>query len=298
MPMIARARRLARASLVCFAVAATLACSSVATLGCGAAGSSVSNPPSGAVRAVVATAVAQTSTTYSVHDRVMAEQGRDAEAAAKVDLNTPATMTAAATAASVVANNLQPPTTAPSPASADPQATTAVVLTDGQTPLVGVWSGTAEQLAKFLTGVAPSPRFTVSALALAGYYVRYCAEAGLRADLLWAQMIHETGYGMYGGDCSPEQNNYAGIGATGGGVAGASFPTAEAGVIAQVAHMVAYVYSSSPVAWANSTTDPRFDLVSPRGAASALADLNGRWAVPGTSYGQNIEKIVRSINSR
>ena len=37
--------------------------------------------------------------------------------------------------------------------------------------------------------------------------------------------------------------------------------------MAQVAHMIAYVYVTSPVAWANSTTDPRYDLVSPRGAA-------------------------------
>ena len=109
-------------------------------------------------------------------------------------------------------------------------------------------------------------------------------------------MIHETGYGMYGGAVVPEQNNYAGIGATGGGEPGASFPTAEAGVIAHVAHMVAYVYASSPVSWADATTDPRFDFVNPRGAASVLADLNGRWAVPGTTYGQNIEAIVRAIN--
>jgi len=54
-------------------------------------------------------------------------------------------------------------------------------------------------------------------------------------------MIHETGYGMYGGDVVPEQNNFAGIGATGGGAPGIAFPTAEAGVMAQVAHIVAYV---------------------------------------------------------
>ena len=158
---------------------------------------------------------------------------------------------------------------------------TAMVLTGGQTPLRGVWSGTADRLASYLLGVAPAPLFTVPASVLAEYYVRYCAEAGLRADLLWAQMIHETGYGMYGGDVLPEQNNYAGIGATGGGVPGLSFPTAEAGVMAQVAHMVAYVYTESPVSWADATVDPRFDLVSPRGVAAVLADLNGRWAYPG-----------------
>jgi hypothetical protein len=174
---------------------------------------------------------------------------------------------------------------------------TALVLTDGQTPLRGVWSGTAERLASYLLGIAPAPLFSAPTEFLADYYVRYCAEAGLRADLLWAQMIHETGYGMYGGDVMPEQNNYAGIGATGGGVPGLSFPTAEAGVMAQVAHMVAYVYTDSPVSWADATVDPRFDLVRPRGVASVLADLNGRWAYPGTTYGQSIEAIVRAINA-
>lgn len=174
---------------------------------------------------------------------------------------------------------------------------TSIVLTEGQTPLRGVWNGTAERLASYLQEVRPSPLFTVPTLQLAGYYVRYSAEAGLRADLLWAQMIHETGYGMYGGDVLPEQNNYAGIGATGGGVPGISFISAEAGVMAHVAHMVAYVYTESPVSWANATTDPRFECVNPRGIASVLSDLNGRWAVPGTTYGQSIETIARAINS-
>ncbi len=180
----------------------------------------------------------------------------------------------------------------------DPNVPTTVVLTDGRTPLRGIWNGSAERLAAYLLSVAPAPLFTIDTTTLAGYYVEYCAQAGLRADLLWAQMILETGYGMYGGDVSPGQNNYAGIGATGGGVAGATFVTPEAGVMAQVAHMIAYVYVTSPVDWANSSTDPRYDLVSPRGAASVLADLNGRWAVPGTSYGQHIETIARAINSR
>ncbi len=216
----------------------------------------------------------------------MTEQGRRAGTVA-ADVLTTATS----------ASPSQSTTTTSSVPSAEPDGTTAVVLSGGQTPLEGIWSGTAERLASFLAGACPSPRFTVPASVLAEYYVRYCAEAGLRADLLWAQMIKETGYGLYGGDVVPEQNNYAGIGATGGHEPGASFPTAEAGVMAHVAHMVAYVYDWSPVPWADATTDPRFDFVSPRGLASVLADLNGRWAVPGTTYGESIEAIVRAINA-
>ncbi|HLA81440.1 MAG TPA: glucosaminidase domain-containing protein [Thermoleophilia bacterium] len=223
----------------------------------------------------------------SLHERVMAEQGRGSGTAADVG---PTTTTPDA--------NSSPPITSPTATTpAEQEDATSIVLSGGLTPIKGAWSGTAEQLASFLLNASPSPRFTVSTAVLAEYYMHYCAEAGLRADLLWAQMIHETGYGMYGGAAVPEQNNYAGIGTTGGGEPGLSFPTADAGVMAHVAHMVAYVYTSSPVPWANASTDPRFDLVSPRGAAAVLTDLNGRWAVPGTTYGEAIEAIARAINA-
>ncbi len=247
---------------------------------------------------------AQAKGPLSLHERVMAEQGRNTGASPS---NRPAITTSTDPSEPSVPQfdaGLPPPeASSPQPESGllsagtvSTDAVTAVVLTKGQTPLRGVWGGTAEQLALFLTGACPAPCFTVPTSTLAEYYLRYSGEAGLRADLLWAQMIHETGYGMYGGDVFPEQNNYAGLGAT-GNVPGVAFATAEAGVMAHVAHMVAYVYVSSPVWWANSITDPRFDLVAPRGAASVLADLNGRWAVPGYSYGESIEEIARLINA-
>lgn len=175
-------------------------------------------------------------------------------------------------------------------------ATTRAVAEDGRTALAGVWAGTAAELSGYLLRNEASPRFTVPTETLAGYYVRYAAEAGLRADVLWAQMLHETGFGAYGGSVRPEQNNYAGIGATGGGEPGITFATAEAGVMAHVAHMAAYVFTEAPVAWVNSITDPRYDMVAPRGAARVLSDLDGRWAVPGDGYGVAIERHVRAIN--
>jgi hypothetical protein len=275
-----------RASISGIVLFITLVCTAVLAPGCG------ESPRPQAVsqsttQSVAVSAVTQTSDAPSSTDRVTTEQARETGAAAAHD---PTTTTTAAI-------EPQPTTTTSTGPPVGPDTPTSAVLAGGQTPLKGVWSGTADRLASFLLGVCPSPSFTVPTSDLADYYVRYCAEAGLRADLLWAQMIHETGYGMYGGDVMPEQNNYAGIGAIGGGALGAAFPSAEAGVMAQVAHMVAYVYASSPVAWANATTDPRFDLVSPRGVASVLSDLDGRWSVPGTGYGENIEAIARAINA-
>lgn len=281
-----RRKNIAQASIFGVAVLMTILLTSILAGGCGESASPPRSLSAAPRWSVATTLVTQTGGSFSLHDRVMTEQGRRTGAVAADGLT-------ATTSAS------PPPstTTRSSVPLVEPDGTATVVRTGGQTPLKGVWSGTAERLASFLVGVCPSPRFTVRASVLAEYYVRYCAEAGLRADLLWAQMIHETGYGMYGGDVTPEQNNYAGIGATGGDEPGASFPTAEVGVIAHVAHMVAYVYTSSPVSWADATNDPRFDLVNPRGAVSVLADLNGRWAVPGTTYGESIEAIARAINA-
>jgi len=281
---------------------ATMAASCLLTAGCGesastagdlraapvqAAATSVADAdtPAGEIPAVTTTDTVHQPRPLSLHERVMAEH-RLRETSS--------------TACQSTTTTSAPPleqAAAPSDPETGPADTTAVVLNGGQTPLRGVWSGTAERLAAYLSEICPSPSFTVPVLDLAGYYVRYSAEAGLRADLLWAQMIHETGYGMYGGCVLPEQNNYAGIGATGGGEPGISFPTAEAGVIAHVAHMVAYVYDQSPVAWADATADPRFDFVNPRGVAVVLADLNGRWAVPGATYGESIEGIALAINT-
>ncbi|GAB4242782.1 MAG: hypothetical protein Kow00129_01500 [Thermoleophilia bacterium] len=170
------------------------------------------------------------------------------------------------------------------------------VLTGGQTPLAGLWAGTSKELARYLLAGNPAPRFTVDVERLAGYYVKYAAEVGLRADVLWAQMLHETGFGKYGGDVEPEQNNFAGLGATGGGNPGHSFATAELGVKAHVAHLAAYVFATDPAPWTNAQTDPRYELVNPRGQAKVLSDLDGRWAVPGDGYGERIEKHVRALN--
>ena len=152
-------------------------------------------------------------------------------------------------------------------------------------------------------------RFSVPLEALAKMYVRYGKRFGIRADMAWAQMIHETGYGQYGGDVAPEQNNMAGIGAT-GGVPGNSFATAELGVIAQYAHLAWYVY-------ADHLTDPYCCLVEqpangpittpgdPRhfqsngsahkGNVRTVYELSGKWAV-GPNYGTALQAIANGIS--
>ncbi|MDD4693387.1 MAG: PEGA domain-containing protein [Firmicutes bacterium] len=125
---------------------------------------------------------------------------------------------------------------------------------------------------------------------IAKYYLYYGKEIGLSGDLAYVQSIHETGFFKFGGDVVPEQNNYAGIGAVGGGAKGHFFNTPEEGVLGQFQHLYAYAcdksyddpiaiknYSSKPSFW-NKIVDPRYHLVN-KGSAPLLANLSGRWAV-------------------
>ena len=114
------------------------------------------------------------------------------------------------------------------------------------------------------------------------------AAEGVRADVVFCQAMWETGWLQFGGDVDAHQYNFAGLGATGGGAAGASFPDVRTGVRAQVQHLKAYA-STEPLN--NACVDPRFHLVS-RGVAPTLPDLNGRWAVPGEGYGESILALI------
>ncbi len=153
-------------------------------------------------------------------------------------------------------------------------------------------------------------KFSVSLPELAKLYVKYGKRFGIRADMAWAQMIHETGYGQYGGDVAPEQNNMVGIGATGGGVPGNSFATAELGVIAHYAHLAWYVYPDhvsdaycvlvqqpvdGPIAVAG---DPRHFVQSNgavhKGNVRTVYELSGKWA-PGSTYGSAIQGVASKI---
>ena len=55
------------------------------------------------------------------------------------------------------------------------------------------------------------------------YYDEAVAE-GVRPEVAFVQTMKETGFLQYGGDASVEQFNFAGLGTTGGGVPGNSYP--------------------------------------------------------------------------
>jgi len=75
---------------------------------------------------------------------------------------------------------------------------------------------------------------------LASEYMRHGEALNVRWDYAFFQMLLETGYLAYGGDVKPEQNNFAGLGATGKGARGESFKDISAGARAHIEHLVMY----------------------------------------------------------
>ncbi|MCM3585751.1 N-acetylmuramoyl-L-alanine amidase [Mesobacillus maritimus] len=133
------------------------------------------------------------------------------------------------------------------------------------------------------------------AIELGIYYLTFGEYYGIRGDVAFAQAMHETDYLRFTGVVKPEQNNFCGLGATGPDNPGASFETPRDGILAHLQHLYAYA-STKPLPDGYPLLDPRFDLVT-RGSATTWVGLNGKWAVPGTNYGQSILGLYeRMIN--
>lgn len=116
-----------------------------------------------------------------------------------------------------------------------------------------------------------------------------------------AQAIHETGW--FTSERWVQSYNPAGLGATNDGAWGGRFSNVSEGVFAQFAHLM--VYATKPEE--NSFILEQFTRLSPRyepavrlygrGSARTWVGLNGKWAFPGTTYGQKIIEIANWLMS-
>ena len=161
--------------------------------------------------------------------------------------------------------------------------------------ILGTPVATQRQCVKYLMNNNPNPRLGVSAEEIVAYYYEEGMREGVRPDLAFAQALKETGFFRYGGDVVPEQNNYCGLGTTGGGVRGLYFSSPQIGVRAHIQHLLAYTSTRRPT---TEIVDPRYNIVRARYGSNILSkwyDLNGRWAVPGYHYGQDILKMLKDI---
>ncbi len=165
---------------------------------------------------------------------------------------------------------------------------------DGMTAVMGTAVATAAQMKKYLLSVNPN---AVSYAGLADIYIFEGEAEGVRGDVAFAQSCLETGNFTFKGDVKAGQNNFAGLGATGGGARGNSFETPQFGIRAQIQHLKAY---ASADGLANVCVDTRFQYVE-RGCAPYVEWLGQKenptgkgWAA-GVDYGRKICNILAKI---
>lgn len=137
---------------------------------------------------------------------------------------------------------------------------------------------------------------------IARWYEKHGEAWRVRWDYAFFQMALETNFLTYRqpngrwGDVNPRQNNFAGLGTTGGGVPGDSYPDVSTGVLAQIQHLVAYSGArlASPV---GPRTRLKQDLIvglSQKVTARrpmTFQDLSGRWAVD-KRYGRSMNAVA------
>ena len=165
--------------------------------------------------------------------------------------------------------------------------------------ILGAAEATPEQMAAFIRRRNPQPKLACSVEEIVRLYYEEAGAEGVRADIALCQALKETGFFAYGGDVLPAQNNYCGLGATGNKTKGAYFATPQEGVRAHIQHLMAYATTERPHA---PLVDPRYDLVrlyrtDIYGKIKRWTGLNGVWAVPGTSYGQDILLLCREATT-
>lgn len=181
------------------------------------------------------------------------------------------------------------------------------------TKILGSSIATAEQMSAYLLSKNSNPLISrnISVLEFCQLFIDVCADEGVRGDLAFAQACKETGNFSFKGDVNYTQNNFAGIGATGGGVAGCVFVSIEIGILAQAQHLKTYATKDD---LNHVCVDPRRTnwFVKAKGGTSPdIETLGGTWAVPGydtkkytsleeankakDSYGYQIITILNNI---
>ena len=156
--------------------------------------------------------------------------------------------------------------------------------------IMGDAAATEEQMLAYLLRRNAQPKLTGTPAQLVHAYYEEAEREGIRPDVALAQAFKETGFFAYGGDVDWKQNNFCGLGATGNGAKGLSFPDIRTGVRAHIQHLLAYASKELPTV---PIVDPRYSHIRTNrpdvyGHLTRWTDLNGVWAVPGKNYGQEI----------
>jgi Mannosyl-glycoprotein endo-beta-N-acetylglucosaminidase len=162
------------------------------------------------------------------------------------------------------------------------------------TPVMGDAVLTAADLAGWYRATDSRARLSgVTIDELAAIYIEEGAAEGVRGDVAFAQSYLETGGFSFpgGGQVSPDDNNFAGLGACDTCSTGRQFPSARDGVRAQIQHLRNYADESSTSAslanppspyWYGSdpaTAADNFDTFYAKGWAPIWEMMGkGKWA--------------------
>ena len=160
-----------------------------------------------------------------------------------------------------------------------------------------------ERLMAFLSDRNPTvdPRYRD----IARWYQYYGNAWNVRWDYAFFQMAIETNYLKFRradgrrGDVHEQQNNFAGIGATGRGVPGDRFPDIKTGVHAQIQHLVAYSGErlADPVAPRTQLKqDDIIDQSRRLRRAVTFGDLARRWAAD-RAYARSIDFVAEQYRA-
>lgn len=115
--------------------------------------------------------------------------------------------------------------------------------------------------------------------------------AGILPEVAFAQALHETGNFRFGGTAQPEWHNPAGLGVTGAVDVGNRFPDWESGIRAHLGHLLWYFGPHIP----QFCDKDQRHFGGHKNLPNDLRQLNGKWAVPGRTYGESIYAIVNKI---
>jgi len=144
----------------------------------------------------------------------------------------------------------------------------------------------AEDLAAMLLFYNPNVSPSL-AQEIANIYFEECIDEGVNHDIAFCQMTLETGFLKFGGSVLRSQNNFCGLGATGGSVRGEYFPDMRTGVRAHIQHLKAY---ASKEDINKPCVDRRYKYVK-RGSATTIYALQGKWAAD-PLYDQKLENLL------
>lgn len=139
--------------------------------------------------------------------------------------------------------------------------------------------------------------------AVPGEYMRAGEDLGVRWDYAFYQMLLETGSlsfrnGSRTGDVKPDQNNFAGLGATGRGNPGESFPDIATGVRAHLEHLLLYSgqHLDNPVAERTRKVQQWGVLTQWQAGFTrpiTFSDLAAKWAPGSQAYSRMIAGIAQ-----